>query len=74
MVQTSYTIYISKSEKSGYKKVETVSSKKTSYTVSKYNKKALKKGTTYYIKIVPNAKIGKKTRSSEVYQYWPVTI
>lgn len=54
---TSYTVYISNKEKSGYKKVGTYNSKKTSVTISKYGKTALKSGKTYYVKVVAEKKV-----------------
>ncbi|MCM1236033.1 MAG: hypothetical protein NC489_38590 [Ruminococcus flavefaciens] len=61
-----YIVYISKSEKGGYKKVKTLSSKKNSVKITKYGKKKLKKNTKYYIKLVVKGKSGKKTVSSDV--------
>lgn len=59
---TSYTVYMSTKQKSGYKKVATT--KKLSYTITKFKKKALKKNTTYYVYVVANKKVGKKTVKS----------
>lgn len=64
-----YQIYVSTKEKKGYKKVATVSSKKTSYTVTKYNKKNLKKGQKYYVQLRYVGKNGKKKVVSNVYSY-----
>lgn len=61
-----YVVYISKSENGGFKKVKTLSSKKSSITITKMGKKKLKRNTRYYIKVVAMAKKGKKTVSSEV--------
>lgn len=61
-----YIVYISKSEKGGYKKVKTLSPKKRSLKITKYGKKKLKKNTTYYVKLVVKGKVGKKTVSSDV--------
>lgn len=55
----SYTVYISKNNKSGFKKVKTVSG--TSLTITKCGKSSLKRRNAYYCKVVPNKKIGKKT-------------
>ena len=49
---TNYTVYVSNKPNSGYKKVGTV--KKTSTTIKKYGKSSLKKGKTYYVRIVAN--------------------
>ena len=46
---TNYTVYISSKKNSGYKKVGTI--KKTSTTINKYGKSALKSGKTYYVRI-----------------------
>lgn len=45
-------VQISTKEDSGYKTAATLKGTKTSYTISKYNKKALKKGKTYYVRIL----------------------
>lgn len=60
-------IQVSTKEKSGFKTVATLSGTKTSYTVTKYNKKALKKGKKYYVRIVYQAKSGKKNYDSDIY-------
>lgn len=59
----SYTVYMSTSQKTGYKKVKTL--KKTSYKVTKFKKKRLKRRKTYYIYVVANSKIGKKNVKSK---------
>ena len=64
-----YRIYISTKEKKGYKKVATVSSKKSSYTITKYNKKNLKKGQKYYVQLRYVGKNGKKKVVSKIYSY-----
>lgn len=61
-----YIVYISKSKDGGYKKVKTLSSKKSSIKITKIGKKKLKKNTTYYVKLVTKGKSGKKTVSSDV--------
>lgn len=61
---TSYTVYMSTKKDSGYKKVKTL--KKTSLTVKKFKKKALKKNKTYYVYVVANKKVGKKNIKSGV--------
>lgn len=65
-----YVLYISTKENSGYKKVATLNNKKTSYNFTKYNKKSLKSKKTYYVKLVPQVKVGKKYKNSEVVFYW----
>lgn len=57
-----YTVYVSTKQKSGYKKVATT--KKTSYTLTKFKKKKLKAGKRYYVYVVANRKVGKKTYKS----------
>lgn len=62
-----YTIYMSTNEKGGYKKVTTT--KKTSYKVKKFKKKALKYNKNYYFYVVANKKSGKKTIKSPFVNY-----
>ena len=52
-----YDVYVSTSKKSGYKKV--ASTTKTTYTLTKFKGKKLKKGTTYYVYVLPAKKVGK---------------
>lgn len=59
---TNYTVYISKSEKGGFKKAGTT--KKTSFTIKKFGKKKITKKGIYYVKVVANKKVGKKTIKS----------
>ncbi len=66
---TSYTVYISTKQNSGYKKFKTVTG--TSTTVTKYGTKKLKKNTTYYVYVVANRKVGKTTyKSTNIYCYY----
>lgn len=58
---TSYTIKISTKQKSGFKKVGTFKGNKC--TITKCGKSPLITGKNYYFKIIPNKKIGKKTRA-----------
>lgn len=55
----SYTVWISKSNKTGFKKVKTLSG--TSLTIKKCGKSSLKRKKAYYCIVVANKKIGKKT-------------
>lgn len=65
---TEYRIYISTKSDKGFKKVATLSSKKAAkYTITKYNKKNLKKNTTYYVQVRYVTKVGKKKVVSNVY-------
>ncbi len=62
-----YTVYISsKSSTSGFKKVKKLGAKKKSIVIKKCGKKKLKKGKTYYIKVVYGIKAGKKTVTSKI--------
>lgn len=63
----SYTVYISTSEKGGYKKVKKVGKKTTSLTIRKCGKKRIKRNGKYYVKVVANLKDGKKSVKSDVY-------
>lgn len=60
-------VQISTKEKSGYKTCATLSGKKTGYTITKCGKSALKKGKTYYVRVVPYAKLSKKNVSSDTW-------
>lgn len=62
-----YDVYISNKRNSGYKKVKSLGANKRSITITKYGKGALKKSTTYYVRIIPKAKVGKKIVKSELY-------
>lgn len=64
---TGYTVYISTKEHSGFKKVKSLKAKTRSVTIKKCGKKRLKKNVTYYVRIVPKAKIGKKATSATSY-------
>lgn len=65
---TEYRIYISTNQNKGYKKVATVSSKKAAkYTITKYNKKSLKKGQKYYVRLKYVSKVGSKKKVGTVY-------
>ncbi len=56
-----YSVYISKRSNGGFKKVKTLGKNKTSITMTKMGKKNLSRFTKYYIKVVANVKVGKKT-------------
>lgn len=58
---TGYTVYLSTKEKSGYKKLATLKSTKTSYVVKKFKGKKIAKNKTYYAYVVANKKAGSKT-------------
>lgn len=55
-----YEIYLSLKKNKGFKKVKTVSAKKTSATISKYGKKKLSLKKKYYIQVRYVTKDGKK--------------
>ena len=57
----SYTIYISTNKSKSFKKVKTVKASTRKIAIKKCGKKKIKKGKTYWIRIVPNVKSGKKT-------------
>lgn len=61
---SSYDVYVSTKEKSGYKKVKTLNSKKTSVTVSKLKGKKFNSKKKYFIYIVGKKKAGGKTYTS----------
>lgn len=64
-----YKVYASTNRDKGYKVVATIKKgKTTSATFKKYNKKALKKGKTYYVYVEPFYKSGKK--NVDVVNYW----
>lgn len=49
---TKIKVQISKSQNSGYKTCATLKGTKTSYTITKYGKKKLTKGKTYYVRVL----------------------
>lgn len=53
-------VQISMKQKSGYRTCATVPMKKKTYTVKKYGKSKLKKGKSYYIRLIPIGKLGNK--------------
>ena len=63
---TGYQVYISTKSNSGFKKVKSLSSKKTKYTITKCGKKKLKKGKTYYVQLRYQTKVGKKKITSPI--------
>ena len=63
---TKYIVYGSTNPSKGFKKIKTVSKKKSSYIVSKVNKKRLKMYQNYYFKVVAcKGKIKSKSTSYE---------
>lgn len=65
---TNYTVYMSTKQKSGYKKITTT--KKTNLNVKKLGKAKLKKNRKYYVYVVANKKVGKKTYKSYANYCW----
>lgn len=61
-----YQVYVSTKSNGGFKKVKSLSAKKTKYTITKCGKKKLKKGKTYYIQLRYQTKVGKKKVSSKI--------
>lgn len=67
---TSYSVYVSTKEKSGYKKVATVKSSKSSYTLKKFKKAKINPKKKYFVYVVANKKVGKITyNSGKLYTY-----
>lgn len=65
---TSYTVYMSTKQTSGYKKVGTT--KRTYLNVSKIGKTKLRKNKSYYVYVVANRKVGKTTYKSGADYCW----
>ncbi len=59
---TNYTVYIAKDSNKGWKKVKTV--KNNALKITKFGKAKLKSKSLYYVKVVANKKVGKKTYKS----------
>jgi len=65
-----YVVYMSStSGTKGYKKVATLSSKKTSVTLKKFKGKSFQKYKNYYYKVEAQVKVGKKTKKSDLFYY-----
>jgi len=69
---TSYTVYASTQQLSGYKKAATV--KGTSYVSYKVKGKKLQSGKTYYYYVIANKKVKGKTYKSGSKYCWPARI
>lgn len=67
---TSYSIYVSTKPTKGYKKVKTVSKKKSSVTIKKFKGKKFKKSKKYYVYVVTNKMVNGKTSTSGRLYYW----
>ncbi len=57
---TKYEIYMSTADRTGFKKVKTVKKNKNTFTITKFRKKKLKKGRTYYVRVRAVAKVGNR--------------
>ena len=66
-----YVIYAGTSA-TKMKKVATVSSKKTSYTIKKIGGSKINSYSTYYVKVVPQGKLGGKTVKGDHGYYWKI--
>ena len=71
---TAYNIYVSTKNKpiTAYKKVATVSAKKASATIKKFNKKKFNPKKKYYVYVETVKKNGKVTSTSGSEYYWKV--
>lgn len=67
---TKYIVYGSTSKKKGYKKIATVSKKKSSYTVKKIKGKKIVKDKNYYLYVVAYYKKGSTKITSPHTIYW----
>ncbi len=67
---TGYDIFVSTKKNSGYKKVKSVSSRTTSATITKFNKKNISAKKNYYIYVRTKKKVGKKTYTSGALYSW----
>ena len=61
---TGYDVYVSTKEKTGYKKVKSVSKSKNSVTITKLKGKKINKNKKYFVYIVAKKKVGKTTYTS----------
>ncbi|MCR5629886.1 hypothetical protein [Eubacterium sp.] len=68
-----YEVYMSTAYKTGFKKVKTVKKNKNTFTITKFRKKKIKRGRTYYVRVCAVTKVGKRviktpmTESVEAY-------
>lgn len=60
-----YTVYASTSRNGKYKKVKSLGKNAKGITFRKLGKSKLKRATTYYVKVVPKVKDGKKTITND---------
>ncbi len=64
---TSYKVSMATKSNGKYKKVKTLSKKKSSLTITKYGKKKLSKNKKYFIRVEYLIKVGKKTYTSKIF-------
>lgn len=55
-----YEVYMSTADKTGFKKVKTVKKNKNTFTITKFRKKKIKRGRTYYVRVCAVTKVGKR--------------
>lgn len=67
---SAYNIYVSYKPTSGYKKVATVKSNKTSYTLAKFKKKKISSAKKYYVYVETVSGKGKSKNTSGGLYYW----
>lgn len=67
---TGYDVYVSTKSQSGYKKVKSVSSKKSSVTLTKFNKKKFSSKKKYYVYVATKKKAKSGTYTSGRLYYW----
>lgn len=65
-----YDVYVSTKATSGYKKVKSVSSKKSSVTLTKFNKKKFSSKKKYYVYVAAKKKTKSGTYTSGKLYYW----
>ncbi len=67
---TGYKVYVSTKEKSGYKRVKTVSKKKKSISIKKFKGARISKYKSYYVYVVAQKKVGStKYKSGKHYTF-----
>lgn len=67
---TGYQVFVSTKKKSGYKKVATVNSKKSSCTIKKFRGKKFSSKKTYYVYVKTVCNKGKSKNTSGALYYW----
>lgn len=67
---TGYDVYVSTKPTTGYKKVKSVNSKKSSVTLTKFNKKKISSKKKYYVYVATKKKTKSGTYTSGRLYYW----